>query len=91
MQLPDETTDRLGNYVGAIAVNRTEGRVGIASPKNGLWAVLDGRDGRLLSETVLPDAAGIAPSRTGFAVSSYRGEFLNQHSRVAWDQHIIRL
>ena len=91
VQLPDETTDRLGNYVGAIAVNRTEGRVGIASPKNGIWAVLDGRDGRLLSETVLPDAAGIAPSRTGFAVSSYRGEFLNQHSRVAWDQHIIRL
>jgi len=91
VQLPDETTDRLGNYVGAIAVNRAEGLVGIASPKNGLWAVLDGKDGRLLSETVLPDAAGIAPSPTSFAVSSYRGDFLGHTSKVAWDQHVIRL
>jgi hypothetical protein len=91
VQLPDETTDRLGNYVGAIAVNRAEGLVGIASPKNGLWAVLDGKDGRLLSETVLTDAAGIAPSPDSFAVSSYRGDFLDRQSPVAWDQHIIRL
>ncbi|THV23996.1 DUF1513 domain-containing protein [Peteryoungia ipomoeae] len=91
VHFPDETTDRLGNYVGAIAVNRTQGLVGIVSPKNGLWAVLDGRDGRLLSETILPDAAGIAPSPDSFAVSSYRGNFLDRQSPVAWDQHIIRL
>lgn len=91
VHLPDATTDRLGNYVGAIAVNKREGLVGIASPKNGLWAVLDGRDGRLLSETVLPDAAGIAASPNSFAVSSYRGDFLGQTAAVAWDQHIVRL
>ena len=91
VELPDETTDRLGNYVGAIAVNRAQGLIGIASPKNGLWAVLDGRDGRLISETVLTDAAGIAPSPRNFAVSSYRGDFLDRQSPVAWDQHIIRL
>jgi hypothetical protein len=91
VSLPDATTDRLGNYVGAIAVNRTHGLVGIASPKNGLWAVLDGRDGRLVSETVLVDAAGIAPSPESFAVSSYRGDFLDRVHRVAWDQHIVRL
>lgn len=91
VQLPDDTTDRLGNYVGAIAVNRALDLVGIASPKNGLWAVLDGKDGRLISETVLPDAAGIAPSPKSFAVSSYRGDFLDSESKIAWDQHIIRL
>lgn len=91
VHLPDETTDRLGNYVGAIAVNRAQGLVGIASPKNGLWAVLDGKDGRLLSETTLPDAAGIAPSPKSFAVSSYRGDFLDRNTEIAWDQHIIRL
>ncbi|MFN4204900.1 MAG: DUF1513 domain-containing protein [Agrobacterium albertimagni] len=91
VELPDDTTDRLGNYVGAIAVNRAQGLVGIASPKNGLWAVLDGRDGRLISETVLTDGAGIAASPTSFAVSSYRGDFLDRKNPVAWDQHIIRL
>ena len=91
VQLPDETTDRLGNYVGAISVNRAEGLVGIASPKNGLWAVLDSKDGRLLSETVLADAAGIAASPKSFSVSSYRGDFLTRQNPVAWDQHIIRL
>lgn len=91
ISLPEATTDRLGNYVGAIAVNRKQGLVGIASPKNGLWAVLDGRDGRLVSETVLVDAAGIAPSPESFAVSSYRGDFLDRTHRVAWDQHIVRL
>jgi hypothetical protein len=91
VHLPEDTTDRLGNYVGAIAVNHAQNLVGIASPKNGLWAVLDGRDGRLLSETVLPDAAGIAASPASFAVSSYRGNFLDRRDQVAWDQHITRL
>ncbi len=91
IHLPEDTTDRLGNYVGAIAVNRSEGLVGIASPKNGLWAVLDGNDGRLLSETSLTDAAGIAASPASFAVSSYRGDFLGTQSPVAFDQHITRL
>ena len=27
----------------------------------------------------------------GFAVSSYDGDFLGEHSDVAWDQHIVRI
>src|ERR1700712_811854 len=41
VSLPDETTRALGNYVGAIAVNRREGLVGVTSPVNGTAVTLD--------------------------------------------------
>jgi hypothetical protein len=91
IDLPEETTRRLANYVGAIAVNRSEGLVGITSPKGGASVTLDAKSGKVLAETVVPDAAGIAPARSGFAVSSYDGDFLSTRSDVAWDQHIVRL
>lgn len=91
VDLPEETTRRLANYVGAIAVNRREGLVGITSPKGGASVTLDAKSGKVLAETVVPDAAGIAPARSGFAVSSYDGDFLSTRSDVAWDQHIVRI
>ncbi|WP_027682071.1 DUF1513 domain-containing protein [Rhizobium leguminosarum] len=91
VDLPEETTRRLANYVGAIAVNRSEGLVGITSPKGGASVTIDARTGKMLAETSLPDAAGIAPARSGFAVSSYDGDFLSTRSDVAWDQHIVRI
>jgi len=91
IDLPEETTRRLANYVGAIAVNRSEGLVGITSPKGGASVTLDAKSGKVLAETVVPDAAGIAPARSGFAVSSYDGDFLSTRSDVAWDQHIVRI
>ncbi|NKM54065.1 DUF1513 domain-containing protein [Rhizobium anhuiense] len=91
IDLPEETTRRLANYVGAIAVNRSEGLVGITSPKGGASVTLDAKSGKVLTETVVPDAAGIAPARSGFAVSSYDGDFLSTRSDVAWDQHIVRI
>ncbi|MBY5899929.1 DUF1513 domain-containing protein [Rhizobium leguminosarum] len=91
IDLPEETTRRLANYVGAIAVNRSEGLVGITSPKGGASVTLDAKSGKVLAETVVPDAAGIAPARGGFAVSSYDGDFLSTRSDVAWDQHIVRI
>ncbi|MCH4548534.1 DUF1513 domain-containing protein [Rhizobium changzhiense] len=91
IDLPEETTRRLANYVGAIAVNRSEGLVGITSPKGGASVTIDARTGKMLAETSVPDAAGIAPARSGFAVSSYDGDFLSTRSDVAWDQHIVRI
>ncbi|NYT30508.1 DUF1513 domain-containing protein [Rhizobium sp. WYCCWR 11128] len=91
IDLPEETTRRLANYVGAIAVNRSEGLVGITSPKGGASVTIDARTGKMLAETSVPDAAGIAPARSGFAVSSYDGDFLSIRSDVAWDQHIVRI
>ena len=44
-----------------------------------------------MREQAIVDAAGIAPSITGFAVSSYRGSFNDTGSPLAWDQHIVRL
>jgi hypothetical protein len=91
IDLPEETTRRLANYVGAIAVNRSEGLVGITSPKGGASVTIDARTGKMLAETSVPEAAGIAPARNGFAVSSYDGDFLSTRSDVAWDQHIVRI
>ena len=91
IDLPKETMRRLANYVGAIAVNRSEGLVGITSPKGGASVTIDAKTGKVLAETSLPDAAGIAPARSGFAVSSYDGDFLSTRSDVAWDQHIVRI
>jgi len=90
IDLPEETTRRLGSYVGAIAVNRADRLIGITSPK-GLSVTIDARTGRMVSEDALPEAAGIAPAAHGFAVSSYDGEFLSARSDVAWDQHIVRI
>nr|CAD6603094.1 hypothetical protein RTCK_01282 [Rhizobium sp. TCK] len=89
--LPAHVTDGLANYVGAIAVNRRDGIVGLTSPKGGLAISLDARTGEVVREQAIVDAAGIAPSNTGFAVSSYRGSFNDSRSPVAWDQHIVRL
>jgi len=89
--LPDDVTRALGNYVGAIAVNREKGLVGVTSPVKGAAVTLDARTGRVLKTETILDAAGIAPAPEGFAVSSYRGSFLDRQSDVAWDQHIARL
>lgn len=89
--LPDDTTRALGNYVGAIAVNRADNLVGVTSPVEGTSVTLDAKTGAVLKVESVADAAGIAPAEHGFAVSSYRGEFLGQRSDVAWDQHIVRI
>lgn len=91
VELPPETTERLGNYVGAIAVNRSERLVGLASPIIGTSVILDAVTGRLLSQDFIPDAAGIAASPKGIAVSSYRGQLEETKSNLAWDQHLLRL
>lgn len=90
IDLPEATTRRLGNYVGAIAVNRTDDLVGVTSPK-GVFVTIDARSGRVLAEESISDAAGIAAAQHGFAVSSYGGNFLATSSDVAWDQHIVTI
>ncbi len=89
--LPESTTEALANYVGAIAVNRAEGLIGLTSPRGGVAVTLDARSGAVLREQRVTDAAGVAAARPGFAVSSYGGRFKERESRVAWDQHIVRL
>lgn len=91
LSLPDETTIGLANYVGAIAVNRREGLVGLTSPNGGRFVVLDAGSGRVLREESIADAAGIAAAPHGFAVSSYDGRFAGRREDVAWDQHVASL
>ncbi|MFC6446159.1 DUF1513 domain-containing protein [Shinella zoogloeoides] len=91
LSLPEETTIGLANYVGAIAVNRREGLVGLTSPNGGRFVMLDARTGRVLREETVADAAGIAAAPNGFAVSSYDGRFAGRREDVAWDQHIASL
>ncbi len=91
LSLPDETTARLANYVGAIAVNRRDKIVGLTSPIGGTSVTLDAKTGLVLKEEFVREAAGVAPSAHGIAVSSYDGQFNDTRSDVAWDQHIIRI
>jgi uncharacterized protein len=91
LSLPEETTIGLANYVGAIAVNRTENRIGLTSPNGGRFVMLDGESGRVLHEESVTDAAGIAAAARGFAVSSYDGRFAGRRETLVWDQHIAGL
>ncbi|QRM56796.1 DUF1513 domain-containing protein [Sinorhizobium sp. BG8] len=91
VDLPEETTSALANYVGAIAVNRRENTVGITSPKGSVAVTLDAATGAVVRQETVTDAAGVAPAQQGFAVSSYGGYFAGAHDNVAWDQHIVRL
>ncbi|MXN44873.1 DUF1513 domain-containing protein [Shinella kummerowiae] len=91
LSLPEETTIGLANYVGAIAVNRREGLVGLTSPNGGRFVVLDAGTGSVLREESVIDAAGIAAAPQGFAVSSYGGRFAGHRADVSWDQHIAGL
>lgn len=91
LSLPEETTIGLANYVGAIAVNRAENRIGITSPNGGRFVMLDGESGRVLHEESITDAAGIAAATHGFAISSYDGRFAGHRNTLAWDQHIASL
>ncbi|AYD03450.1 DUF1513 domain-containing protein [Neorhizobium sp. NCHU2750] len=91
LQLPDETTARLGNYVGAIAVSRHENIVGLTSPIAGGSVILDAKSGLVLREESVREAAGVAPAAHGMAVSTYDGRFNGSRSDVAWDQHIVRI
>ena len=81
----------LANYVGAIAINRREGLVGLTSPNGGRFVTLDAATGRVLKDETVADAAGIAPAPHGFAVSSYDGRFAGRRVDLAWDQHTIAL
>ncbi|WP_105402453.1 DUF1513 domain-containing protein [Neorhizobium sp. T7_12] len=91
VSLPEETTVRLGNYVGAIAVNRRDNVVGLTSPVGGAAVTLDAKTGAVVKEETVREAAGVAPAIHGIAVSSYDGQFNETRSQVAWDQHIVRL
>ncbi len=91
LDLPEETTVRLGNYVGAIAVNRRDGIVGLTSPVTGAAVTLDARSGVVLRQEAIREAAGVAPASRGIVVSSYDGQFGATRSAVAFDQHIVRI
>ncbi|MCA1490970.1 DUF1513 domain-containing protein [Sinorhizobium alkalisoli] len=91
VDLPERTTLALANYVGAIAVNRREGLVGLTSPKGNTAVTLEAKTGAVVREERIADAAGVAAAEHGFAVSSYRGSFKGHPNAVAWDQHIVRL
>lgn len=91
LSLPDEVTEALGLYVGAIAVNRREGLVGLASPKGGVAVTVDATSGKVISSVTVRDAAGIAPAPVGFAVSSYEGRFREKSFDLTFDQHIAAL
>lgn len=91
IDLPEQTTQNLANYVGAIAVNRSEGLVAATSPRGGTYVLLDAKDGRLVREVRLEGASGVAAGPHGFGISTEGGTFDDRQSTVNWDQHAVRI
>ncbi len=91
VSLPENVTQRLANYVGAIAVNRHDGLVAATSPKGSSYVILNAATGELVSQRQFDHASALAPAAHGFAVSNETGLFLQSLSNVAWDQHAVRL
>ncbi|WP_408015634.1 DUF1513 domain-containing protein [Rhizobium alarense] len=91
LDLPETATRALANYVGAIAVNRPAGLVGLVSPKGGVSLSVEIATGRIVRRHIVRDAAGIAPAKDDFAVTSYAGRFGDRTEPVAFDQHLLRL
>ena len=90
LDLPEETTLALANYVGAIAVNRRDGLVGLTSPKGGAAVTVDAKTGRVVRQESLADAAGIAPVGAWLRRIVLFGRVRRDtEARVAWDQHIV--
>jgi uncharacterized protein len=91
LSMPEETTARLANYIGAIAINRHDNLVGLTSPIGGVSVTLDAKTGLVLKQETVREAAGVAAAPHGIVVSSYDGRFNAMRSDVAWDQHIVSL
>ncbi|KAA0968651.1 DUF1513 domain-containing protein [Aureimonas fodinaquatilis] len=91
IDLPEPVTEALGHYIGAIAVNRRENIVGLASPKGGTLLLLNSRTGAIIGQRKIQDAAGVAPATGTIAASSYGGLLAQTISPLAWDQHLVRL
>ena len=93
--LPDAIADSMGNYIGAISVNRADGLVAATSPKGGAYVILDAKDGSVVDHHLLAGVSGVAPARPGFVFSSLDGNFAGHMSPradpFAWDQHIVRM
>ena len=91
LDLPPETTGALALYVGAVAVQRQDRLIGLASPKGGVAVTVAMDTGAVVETRRLPDAAGIAPAPQGFMLSSYDGRIGEKNAELAWDQHIVAL
>ena len=64
LDLPEEVTLALANYIGAIAVNRRDGLVGLTSPKGGTAVTVDARTGLWCVRNNWPMRQGLPPQRT---------------------------
>ena len=72
-------------------VNRAAGLVAVSSPQGGQWAAFETGTGKLAYREKIAGVCGLASESKLFARSTENGLFENEHSALAWDNHITRL
>ncbi|WP_246131719.1 DUF1513 domain-containing protein [Pistricoccus aurantiacus] len=91
LTLPETLTPRLRNYIASIAVSRDGKHAAITAPRGNRVLILDTRDGRLLNESELEDAAGVVAYGDGFLISSGRGGLYRLSSEASTPQRLTTL
>lgn len=98
--LPAELQPRLQNYTASVAVSANVPQVAVTAPRGNLVLLLDYRNGQLLRDIEVADAAGVmTDEHGGFLVSSGPGGLYRVHAddesphlisdlAVKWDNHL---
>ena len=105
LELPDDALAALANYVGSVALDRSETVLAATSPHGGTVAYWEFASGRWLGRHAMSDVCGVAGAeRDGsFVLTSGNsgvelcaaadavGRPLGGLDRWSWDNHLLRL
>lgn len=99
IELPDDSLDRLRNYVGGLAISGDLATVAVSSPVGGTILCIDAASAVPVSTTLLRSTCGVAPDNSGFIASNGLGQLRGldgspvqeQQFGFQFDEHLRRL
>ncbi|WP_169569844.1 DUF1513 domain-containing protein [Sneathiella limimaris] len=97
VDLPNEKTRSLHQYIGSVMSSLDHSKVAISSPRGDSLIVLEGRKLVPVEMRHIADVCGVGPTEKGFVFSSGRGAFGTEETgkaevlEGAWDNHLTPL
>lgn len=92
IEAPDELYRSMNHYVGSVTASRDGSQIATTSPRGGVAVVWDVATGNVVSRQSITDVCGVAPSQSGFVVSSGQGAILSRDIQrstgFGWDNHL---
>ena len=76
IELPPDSLDSLGNYVGGLAISEDLSTIAASSPVGGAILTIDAASARALAVTDLLHTCGAAPAGNGFLATNGMGQML---------------